>query len=124
MNSPKEEFLRQFNNAFLKNDIAFILNSLTNDVHWEMVGDRTFKNKEEVKASFEEMNGNEGLTSLDIDTIITHGKSAAVSGTMKMKNKDGKETTYSFCDVYGFSGFKNPKIKKLTAYIIKTANTH
>ncbi len=118
MNNPKEEFLRRFNNAFLKNDIAFILDSLTDDVHWEMVGDRTFSTKEEVKASFDEMNNNEGLAALEIETIITHGKSAAVSGTMKMKTKEGKITTYGFCDIYGFSGYKNPKIKKLTAYIV------
>lgn len=55
---------------------------------------------------------------LTIHTIITDGKSAAVNG--EMKAPDGK--TYVFCDVYELSGFKNPKIKEITSYVIELKN--
>lgn len=52
---------------------------------------------------------------LTIKNIITHGRSAAVDGTMK--SPDGK--TYAFCDVYQFRGLKNPKIKEMTSYVVE-----
>ena len=119
MNNPKEEFLRKFNEAFLENDIPFILESVTNDVHWEMVGDRTLKGRSELKEFFDTMDESAGLEALDIQHIITHGKLGSANGTMKMKDKSGKLIQYGFCDVYEFSGFKNPKIKTLTSYMVK-----
>lgn len=52
--------------------------------------------------------------SIEIKNIITHGDSAAVDG--EMKSPDGKR--YAFCDVYKFSGFKDPKIKRMTSYVL------
>ncbi|WP_417602885.1 nuclear transport factor 2 family protein [Owenweeksia hongkongensis] len=118
MNNPKEEFVRKFNQAFLANDISFILESLTEDVYWEMVGERILDGKEKLKDFFDAMPEDSGLDSLEIHHIITHGKMASANGEMKMKDNSGKLKTYGFCDVYEFSGFKNPKIKKLVSYMV------
>lgn len=117
MNNPKVEFLRKFNDAFIKPDIPFIVESLTDDVEWTMMGDRTFNGKAEVKAFFDQMDGCQELLESNIHSIITHGKSAAVNGDMKMK-ENGETRSYGFCDVYEFNGFKNPRIKKLTSYMV------
>ena len=117
MTYKKEEFLRKFNDAFLKPDIPFILDSVTDDVEWEMVGDQTFHGKEELQKFFDNMDDSSKLLSTTIDAIITHGRKASVNGRMTMENK-GAEEHYGFCDVYEFSGFKDPKIKKLTSYIV------
>lgn len=53
---------------------------------------------------------------LTLDQIITHGREAAARGTLNA----GKGNAYAFCDTYEFSGFKNPKIKKMVSFVIKT----
>ncbi|MGB0176235.1 MAG: nuclear transport factor 2 family protein [Owenweeksia sp.] len=117
MPNTKEEFLRKFNQAFLEPDIPLILDCVTDDVHWEMVGDQTFIGKEKIREFFHRMDNSSKLVSIEIENIITHGKNASVNGTMKMNNQ-GKEESYGFCDVYKFSGFKNPRISKLTSFVV------
>ena len=117
MANNKEEFLRKFNQAFVKNDIDFIVDNITDDVEWNMVGMETTQSKAAVESSFKKMENDFNVSEINIENIITHGKNASVNGIMKMKEKD-KIKNYGFCDVYTFSGFKNPKIKKLNSYII------
>ena len=122
MTNNKEEFLRKFNDAFLKPDLPFIFDSVTDDVEWVMVGDQTVKGKKDLQKFFDNMDDNSpGLKNFEIENIITHGKNASVNGTMKMDNQ-GKEETYGYCDVYEFSGFKNPRIKSIHSYVIAIKN--
>lgn len=111
--TKKEKFLQKINEAFARSDIDFIIDNVAEDIEWTAVGDFTVKGKEEFIEALKEMVNNEPFE-LEIKNIITHGDSAAVDG--EMKSPDGKR--YAFCDVYKFSGFKNPKIKKMTTYVI------
>jgi len=116
--TQREEFLRKFNDAFATNDIDYIVNQLTDDVVWDMVGDQKIIGKEKAREAMEQM-GSDSMKVLNmhIDKCITHGREAAVNGTMKMLDK-GNEISFGFCDVYTFSGFKNAKIKAMTSYVV------
>jgi len=46
---------------------------------------------------------------------LKNGKEAAVNGVMT--SKDGKQ--YAFCDIYKFTGFKDPKISEMTSYVVE-----
>lgn len=109
----KGKFLQKINEAFAKSDIDFIIENVTDNIEWTAVGDFSVSGKEEFKKALQEMATNEPFT-LEIKNIITHGDSAAVDGEMQSPN--GKR--YAFCDVYKFNGFKNPKINKMTSYVV------
>lgn len=113
-NAPKKEFLKEFNIAFAKGDVDFIINNVSDDIHWIIYGDKEIKGKDEFRI---EMNIMKDYTAdeLQIHHILTHGKEASISGEMKMGNR-----TYAFCDLYEFTSAGNQKIRGMKTYIIKT----
>lgn len=112
--TKKGQFLSQLNEAFAKSDIDFIIEKTTDDIEWTVVGDFSLKGKEAFTKAMNKMASDEPY-SIEIKNIITHGDSAAVDG--EMRSPDGKR--YAFCDVYKFRGFKNPKVKKMTSYVLE-----
>ncbi len=108
--------LKQFNDAFAKGDTHYIAEQVTDDIVWEMVGEFHLKGKEAFQNSLREM---ESVETLDMQILntITQGRTAAVNGTMKIKEASGEVKSFGFCDVYEFNGFKNAKIKKMTSYV-------
>lgn len=115
--TTEAEFLVKFNEAYANKDKAFIFQNITDDIIWDMVGDRIIRGKQEFVKHWEIME-TAATYALEIKNIITHGTMAMVDGSMKMTDPSGKESTFAFCDVYKFSGFKNPKIKEMTSYVV------
>ena len=114
MKTGNQIFLEKFNQAFANNDTETILDHVTDDIEWEVVGENTVMGKNAFSKVLKEMQQNEPLN-MTIHHIITHGKHASVNGIMR--TPDGK--SYGFCDVVTFSGFKNQKVKKMTSYAIE-----
>ncbi len=114
-NSPKRGFIKAFNIAFAKQDFKFILDSITDDVIWHIVGDKTIEGKDVFKNELELMQ--QQISSLHLHQILSHGKEGSANGIIKMEN--GKK--YAFADFYIFSNAKGAKIKALTSYIIEIA---
>lgn len=44
-NAPKREFLKEFNSAFAKGDIEFLVASVSDEVVWDIVGYRQINGK-------------------------------------------------------------------------------
>ncbi len=112
-NSPKMEFLKQFNIAFAEGNVSFLLESVIDNVVWNLVGDRSIHGKAEFSTELDSMK-DVTPTELTIEKIMTHGKMGAVNGIMKMPN--GK--SYAFSDIYEFSNTKGSQIAAITSYII------
>lgn len=113
--TKKGKFLQKLNDAFAKSDIDFIADNVTDDIQWTMHGDFSIRGRTDFIDMLKKMEGEEPYE-LEISNIITHGDSAAVDGTIKMS---GNGSTYAFCDVYKLRGFKNPKIKAMTSYVVE-----
>lgn len=113
----KEEFIRDFNEAFSKNDMEFILNNMTDDIVWNFIGEKTVKGKEVVKEFLKPMSRVETVE-LELLEIITHGRTAAANGRMKIKEPSGEIKSFGFADFYVFSGLKSPKVKTMTSYVV------
>jgi len=107
------EFLKQFNIAFAKGDVAFITESVTDDIVWNIIGDKKIEGKEKFTVELEIIKS-EKVSKLVLEQILSHGKEGAASGIMKMQ--DGKK--YAFSELYVFQGAKGTKIKSMTSYII------
>ena len=114
-NAPKKMLLRDFNIAFARDDVAFILDNLDEEICWNMVGDRRIEGIEKVKEVLHQMTNGPRVKELHLHNIITHGKTGAANGILIFES--GKQI--SFCDVYRFSSAgKNAKISEMTSYVI------
>lgn len=112
--SPKREFLKDFNVAFGKGDVKFLTENVTEDVIWNMVGDKTIEGKDDYSKAIKKMKDKK-VSEFVIEKIVTHGKEGAVNGIVKMK--DGKN--YAFSDFYEFKNTKSTDLKTITSYVIK-----
>lgn len=112
-NAPRKEFLKNFNIAFATGDANFITDYVSDDILWQIFGDKSIQGKEDF---IKEINIMKEYTAdeLVIHSIITHGREAALNGEMKMGDK-----TYAFCDVYRFTNTTSNIVKKMNSYVIK-----
>lgn len=117
--TTKKEFLQKFNEAFVLNDVNFIIDSTTHDILWVMVGDKTIRGKEDLAVSMNKMKESSKLE-LNIDAMIIEGDQAAVDGSMSFEDNDGNRKTYGFCDLYKFRNEGELKISELRSYVIAT----
>lgn len=113
-NSPKMEFLKQFNIAFAEWNIAFLTKNVTDNIVWNIIGD---KKVEGIKAFTKELEKMQSIkaSELRIDQILSHGKEGAANGVKTMEN--GKE--YAFSGFYVFQSAKGVKIKAITSYCME-----
>lgn len=114
----KEEFIRDFNEAFSRNDLDFILNNMSDDIAWDFVGEKTMKGKDEVREFLKPM---EGIQTMEMELlqIISRDQSAAANGWMEIKEPSGETKRFGFVDFYEFEGLKMPKVKKMTSYMVR-----
>ena len=113
-NSPKMAFIKEFNIAFAKADLEFLVESVTDDIVWNIVGDKRITAKKNFAEELNKMKS-EKPSELLLDQILTHGKEGAANGIIKMQNRK----KYAFSDFYQFKGAKGAKIKSITSYTIK-----
>ncbi|MEK5389710.1 hypothetical protein NSQ59_04900 [Margalitia sp. FSL K6-0131] len=115
-NAPKKYFLKELSIAFAKNDLAFIIDNITEDFNWNIVGKKLIQGKDSFVETLKQMQNNK-VTELHISNIITHGYDGSVNGTFILENKK----IYAFCNVYKFiSPRNNSKIKECTFYVIES----
>ena len=112
-NAPRKEFLKDFNIAFATGKADFIINHVSDEIEWNIYGDKHISGKE---AFIREVNIMKDYTADEvvIHFIITHGLEAALNGEMKMGDK-----TYVFCDVYRFTNTTSDIIKRMDSYVIE-----
>lgn len=111
-NAPKKVVLRDFNIAFAKGDTDSIIEMVSDEIIWKIIGDKTITGKKEMKAALNKMT-NQSVRSLQLHNIITHGKEAAVYGTCKLNN--GGE--FTFADIYEFNSVGSKIIKKIISFV-------
>lgn len=112
-NSPKAQLLKDWNIAFAKGDTGFLLEKVTEDINWQLVGDRQIEGKIDFAAALQKMKTTKAVK-LRIDHVITHGKAGSVNGMLLLE--DGKR--YAFCDVYTFKNARAKQIKAIASYVI------
>ena len=114
----RETFLNKFNRAFVENDLNYIFDSVTEDVYWEMIGDQVITGKKDLIEVMNKVKEPRDMT-LALHSMIIDKDKAAVHGSMKMKDSQGLEKFYAFCDLYTFSSSGENKIRELRAFIIE-----
>jgi len=116
-NAPKKLMLKEVAAALLLKDIDSVGEQLADQVAWHKVGEISYKGKEAVAKAAEAEKDNKAKE-IQIETIITHGTTGAVNGTLATEALQ----RYAFCHIYQFtSAGKKGKIKEITSYMIKLA---
>lgn len=116
-NSPKNKFVEDLEVAFARRDTGFLLDSVANDIHWNIVGETPIRGKDALEQAIKSIPQDCEVTEITINHVVTHGKVGAVNGIIKRKNV----RTCGFCSVYEFSNTKGTNVRDITSYIISRA---
>ena len=114
--ADNKEIVEKVNAAFAANNMEGFLSFCADDFEFTMVGDKPLQGKQAVRQWMSSMGDMEPPRISNI-RVIAEGDAVASHGTMTMKDKEGKTTPYAYCDIYQF---RDGKIVKLTAFVMKT----
>lgn len=113
-NSPRKQFLRDLNVAFVNGDEEYLLSNISENINWEILGKIKVAGQEDYLNAI--MNHKLWKAKeLVVDTIITHGPDASVSGTFISSDN----SKYAFCDIYRFKGAGGFVINSIATFLIK-----
>ena len=113
--STNKEVVKKVNKAFAENKPEVFLSACSDDVYWQIVGDRSFRGKKAVEEFMKSMKDMEP-PKFAVDEVIEDGDTVTSCGSMTMKNKNGQTDPYSFCDIYRF---RNDEIVELNSLVVK-----
>lgn len=113
-NSPKMEFLKNFNIAFAQGNVEYLKEHVTDDIFWLITGEREIEGITAFAEALEEMKSTK-VKELTLSQILSHGKEGAANGIITLNT--GKK--YAFSDFYRFQSAKGNKIKSITSYSIE-----
>jgi hypothetical protein len=116
-NSPKNIFIQNLTIAFAKGETGFILESVAEDIVWNIAGGLLIQGKRDFTNVLKGMK-NDKTVELNIFHVTSHGKAAAVNGTQKLKSGE----ILAFCVVYEFTNAKGTVIKEITSYRITSSH--
>jgi len=106
--------LIEANAAVTVGDYEGFLSFCTDDTEWDFVGDRILTGKEAVRkymaATYIEP------PTFRVEYLIAEGELVTVTGTISLKDADGKTTDYQYCDIWRF---RDGKMAALKAFVIE-----
>jgi uncharacterized protein len=108
-----KEIINSLIKSFEGNDIEAILNHMTDDIEWQMIGDKTISGKDEMRKFFADNEDMKMISSTKKHTLID-GDHVAVDGEVQC-SKNGEVTDMYYCDIYQL---ENEQVKKMISYII------
>lgn len=114
MSEKLKEIVTKINAAFTSDDPEGFLFHCADDIEWTMVGHTTVKGKTAISEFLSDSQCEPPVFS--VDGMYAGEDSVTCFGGMTMKDKDGTESPYSYCDVYRFSA---DKITSLHSFIVK-----
>lgn len=115
MSEKNKAILEKANAAVTAGDYEGFLSFCTDDTEWIFVGDRTLTGKDAVRRYMAE-------TYIEppkfmVANLIAEGDFVTALGEITLKDKDGKQTHYSYCDNWRF---RDGKMAELKAFVIET----
>jgi len=113
-NAPRKLFLVDFNTALANGDPDFFQELIPEKINWDIVGQGAIADKTDFVKAMKNLalwNVKESI----VETIITHGYEASVSGQVVAKDK----SVYKFCHIYRFPKTSGVTIRSLTTFVVK-----
>jgi uncharacterized protein len=109
--------LEKANAAIAKGDHEGFLSFCADDSEWTFVGDKTMKGKDAIRqwmaTAYVEP------PKFAVANLIAEDDFVTALGEITMKDEDGKNILYVYCDVWRF---RDGKMSELKAFVIKPAD--
>ena len=114
MSDKHKEILTAGNAAIANGNNEGFLAFCTEDTEWTFIGDKTLKGKQAVR----QWMATEYITppTVTIEHLIAEGDYLTAVGLVTVKDENGKNTQYHYCDVWQFH---NEQITGLKAFVIE-----
>ena len=113
----KEEFLRKFIHSYTTGDENFFMQHLTDDICWEIVGEKYFGGKIEFKEAIDQMQEMPAME-IEVKNVILDDQYGIVEGIVASRNRLGQKKEFGFCDIYKFAEGEELKISNITSYVV------
>lgn len=115
MEEKNKAILKKGNEAIAEGNYEGFLSFCANDTEWTYIGDRTLKGKEAVRQYM-------AMTyvpppKFTVTNLMADGDFVMAMGEIILKDKNGKEVNYSYCDIWRFN---EGQIIELRAFVINT----
>ena len=114
MSHQNKAILQKANAAISQGDYEGFLSHCTEDTEWEFVGEQTLRGKNAVRQYMAETY--KEPPKFAVANLIGDGELVAALGTITLKNNEGQETDYQYCDVWTF---RNGQMASLKAFVLK-----
>ena len=113
-NAPRKRFLKDFVVAIAEGNMDYLKKNIPEKISWEIIGSGTIAGKEDI---LNELRNHAAQNAKEVvmDTIITHGPDACISGKITRSDK----SQYRFCDIYRFKGAGGFVLHSITTFLIK-----
>ena len=122
MFEKNKEIVGKVNASLAAGNPEGFLSFCADDVQWTIAGEKSVQGKENIRQWMNQMAAeNPAPPKFTVDNVFGEGEFVAATGNMSMKDKDGKEGQYTFCDIYRF---ENDTIIELNSYVVKTEAKH
>ena len=112
-NAPKNKLLEDLSVALYTSDVEFLLDRVTDDFQWYIVGKEVTSAKQEFAEAVGKVMSPKPLE-MAILHVVTHGRAGAVNGRLGF----GGAKTREYCDVYEFGNAKGTHVKAISSYMI------
>lgn len=113
----KEKFLRDVNKAYTDGNARFLMDHITDDICWEIVGEKFIGGKNEFREVLEQM---QEMPSMEVivDNIIINKHYGIAEGVVISRNRLGQKKHFGFCDIYKFVEGSEIRISNIKSYVI------
>jgi uncharacterized protein len=116
VSATNKEIVEKVDAAFAEGRIEGFLSFCADDVEWTIVGEKTTKGKDAIRRWLASMPSEP--PKFTVTNVIAEGDFVTAHGDMTMKDKDGKEAPYAYCDIYRF---RDGRIVELRSFVVNTA---
>lgn len=113
----KEKFLKEVNKAYAEGNAQFLMDHITDDICWEIVGEKYIQGKTEFQEVLDQMKEMPPMD-IDVDNIIVSEHYGIAEGVVKSRNRLGQKKHFGFCDIYKFIEGPEIKISNIKSYVI------
>lgn len=113
---PKDSkiILEKANAAMAVGDTEGFLAYCTEETEWNFVGDKTLRGKAAVREYLADTYAKP--PKFDASDLIAEGEFVTALGEITITGKDGRETSYWYCDVWSL---REDKLDKLRAFVVE-----
>lgn len=115
MSQKNKEIVEKVNASFAAGSPEALFQNSTEELVWNMVGEKTTKGHQPIRAWMAQMEGSEP-PKFTVDKMVAEGNSVICLGDMTMTEPKEAAGSYSYVDAYTFDG---DKITELRSYVVK-----